>query len=202
MWESAQFGNNNTASWIRVDGSTGTPLATIAQAEDFAVHLDFYWDGFQAGENAEVLLDLGIAWLTIETDAYGLPRVVGRLVYPGAPANTALVSGAPVETRRWYRIAWVVTDWQGGDGATRHWLDVWPRNRATGWFNMPADENCVWRKLGPTLNLPAPSEARFGSPITGMGEFFRGRIDNIALFNSSYNHGKPTVCTELTGGVP
>jgi hypothetical protein len=35
-----------------------------------------------------------------------------------------------------------------------------------------------------------------------MGEFFRGRIDNIALFNSSYNHGKPTVCTELTGGVP
>ncbi len=202
MWESAQFGNNNTASWIRVDGSTGTPLTSIAQAEDFAVHLDFYWDGFQVGENRVVLLDLGIAWLTIENDSQGLPRVVGRLVYPGAPANTALVSVAPVETRRWYRIAWVVTDWQGGDGATRHWLDVWPRNRATGWFNMPGDENCVWRKLGPTLNLPAPSEARFGAPIDGMGEFFRGRIDNIALFNSSYLQTKPSPCTELTGGVP
>jgi hypothetical protein len=122
MWESAQFGNNNTASWIRVDGSTGTPLATIAQAEDFAVHLDFYWDGFQAGENAEVLLDLGIAWLTIETDAYGLPRVVGRLVYPGAPANTALVSGAPVETRRWYRDAALARRLasQSRDGLVQH----------------------------------------------------------------------------------
>jgi hypothetical protein len=202
MWESAQFASNNAASWIRIDGATGTPLRSIGAQNGFALFLDFYWDGFQSGESVEVLLDLGIAWLTIEKDANGLPRVVGRLVYNGAPANTALVSAAPIETRRWYRISWVVTSWTGYGGQTSDWLDVWPRNRATGWFDTATDEQCVWRKLGLTLDLPAPSEARFGSPINNMGEFFRGRMDNITLFNSPYQHSKPTQCAELTGGVP
>ncbi len=170
MWESAEFAGN---SHITLEGGSQTPLGSVATTDEFQFVLDIFWRGFGSGQSTQVVVDSAFAKMWLAHDSDGQDRI-RTLVYAGT--SPVLASTVSVKPGVWYRVKW--------SSSSNAVLSVQARDLVTGWFD-PSLASCGYKSMG-TVDILAATAFRIGMPLSGSEPGFRGRVDNVNLFNYSF----------------